>query len=240
MAAQERDREREKTSKNTEAGSTPVTQNWGASERKEKVNLAELPDDESLHHVSPEDEVEQVCFLEVPLPDTKREFQKFSRDSSSWVSNKVKKGAELTWKDIPKDKVPNFYDAMHKELTNWVKEAAVKRASQDVPRSRLLKMRWIYTFKQDGTAKARIVTKGYADPDLENLTRTSPTMTRRTRGLFLTKCALHSWTVLKGDVRGAFLQGLESEKDREIYAKPVVELAHALGGGPQDNVQILK
>ena len=228
VAAQERAREQEKS------GKVP------AKEEKGKVSLAELIDDESIYQVSPSDEVEQVCFLEVPLPETKREFQKFTRDSSSWVSNKVKKGAELKWKDIPKDKVPSFYDAIHKELTNWVKEAAVKRASKDVPRERLLKMRWIFTIKQDGSPKARIVIIGYADPDLESLTRTSPTMTRRTRGLFLTKCAMHSWTVLKGDVRGAFLQGLESEREREIYAKPVVELAHALGGGPQDNVQILK
>ena len=123
-----------------------------------------------------------------------------------------------------------FYDAQHKEISSWVKESAVRLASHDVPRERLLKTRWIFTIKADNTAKARIVIVGFADPDLESLVRTSPVMSRRTRSLFLTKSALHQWCVLKGDVRAAFLQGRESETERRIFAKRVVELSCALGG----------
>ena len=101
-------------------------------------------------------------------------------------------------------------------------------------------MRWIFTIKHDISAKARLVIIGYQDPDLGELATASPTMSRRTRGLFLTMCSLHGWDALKGDVRAAFLQGMESEEERMIFSKPVRELAEALGGKEGDHVQIIK
>ena len=80
---------------------------------------------------------------------------------------------------------------------------------------------------------------GFEDPDLTTLRRSSPVMTRRTRGLFLTMCSFKNWNALKGDVRAAFLQGESSEVDREIFARLVKELSEALGGDDQSYVQIL-
>lgn len=91
-----------------------------------------------------------------------------------------------------------------------------------------MKMRWIYTMKSDGSANLGV------------LHTTSPTMSRRTPGLFLTACSTKGWTALKGDVKAAFLQGLESEQEREVFAKPVRELNEKLGGKPESVVQILK
>ena len=206
----------------------------------EGMTLNEVLQDPQAFHVEEGQETASVCMLTVPLPETKREMKGFIHDSNTWVSKKVKRGVDLKWHEIPADRIEDFQKAKAKEISNWVKEAAVKLASKDVPRSRLLKMRWIYTIKQDNSAKARLVIIGYQDPDLGVLTKTSPVMTRRTRGLFLTKCALHGWSALKGDVKAAFLQGLESEADRQIFAAPVGELVSALGGSPSDNVQILK
>ena len=68
-------------------------------------------------------------------------------------------------------------------------------------------------------------------------------MSRRTRGLFLTACSTVGWTVLKGDVKAAFLQGQESEEQRQIFAKPVKELNEKLGGNEKsfssDNQSLL-
>lgn len=183
---------------------------------------------------------ESICTVDMDLPQTKKDLRNFAKDSNDCVSRKMKKGAELKRHQIPSDRIEDFKKAKDKEISSWMKQAAVKLASRDVPPGRLLRMRWLYTVKHDGRAKARLVIVGYQDPDLIHLEKTSPVMTRRTRGLFLTKCALHRWTALCGDVKSAFLQGLESGRDREIFAAPVEELVTALGGQPGDNVQILK
>ena len=156
------------------------------------------------------------------------------------MDNKQDEGSELKWSQIPQSRIPDFEKAKLKEVTNWVQEHAVKLWHDKVPPDRILKMRWIYTIKQDNSAKARIVLIGYQDPDLGSLKTTSPTMTRRTRGLFLTACSFKGWTALKGDVRAAFLQGLESEEERSIFARPVIELAKHLGGDANSYVKVVK
>lgn len=211
-----------------------------ARETRGHLSLAELLEDATIFQAVEESPTEQVLQVEVPLPENRSELKKFMRDSTTWVSNKLKKGVEIKWKDIPQNRIEDFKQAKAKELKNWIRQAAVRLVSHEVPRDRLLRMRWIYTLKQDGSSKARIVILGYADPDLTGLQRASPTMTRRSRSLFLTMAAQQSWTILKGDVRGAFLQGLESETERQIYATPVEELARELGGDGSQNVQILK
>ena len=178
--------------------------------------------------------------VDIPLPETKVEMKRFLKDSESWTTNKMKKGSELKWSQIPRSRIDDFEKAKLKEVNNWIQEHAVKLWHDKVPSDRILKMRWIYTIKSDDSAKARIVLIGYQDPDLDSLKTTAPTMTRRTRGLFLTACSLRGWTALKGDVRAAFLQGLESEEQRSIFAKPVVELAKQLGGDANSYVKIVK
>ena len=181
-----------------------------------------------------------VFHVSVEMPSTKKEAKSFSKNAEAWMAAKLKKGSELKWNEIPKDRLQDFQQAKMKEINNWLREKAVRLASEKVPQDRVVRMRWIYTIKSDNTAKARIVIIGYEDPDLGVLPTTSPTMSRRTRGLFLTAVAHRGWCSVKGDVRAAFLQGLESEKEREIFAKPVRELSEHLGGGPHDYVQILK
>lgn len=181
-----------------------------------------------------------VYTIEVPLPETKKEIKNFASDSTRWVSKKLKRGVELRWQDIPADRVEDFKKAKLKELNSWLREKAVKLIHHRVSAGRTMRMRWIYTLKHDDTAKARIVIIGFEDPDLEQLRTASPTMSRRTRGLYLTACCAKSWTILKGDVKAAFLQGRESEESREVFAKPVRELAEMLGGNEHSVVQIVK
>ncbi len=183
---------------------------------------------------------ERVYHIEVDLPETKKEMKHFTQDAESWVAKKVKKSAELRWHDIPHHKLEDFRKAKDKEVSSWVRESAVKLVNKEVPANRIMKMRWLYTTKTDGSAKARIVIVGFTDPDLGQIPKTSPTMSRRTRGLVLTACSTVGWTVLKGDVKAAFLQGQESEEQRQIFAKPVKELNERLGGSEKSLVQIIK
>ena len=204
--------------------------------------LSQLLGREKSYVLHDDDEIERIYMLEVDIPTKQRDVRSFTRDSTTWVTNKLKKGAELRWQDIPKDRLKDFEAAKQKEVSNWIKHQAVRRVmkEQHVTKDKIMRMRWIYTLKSDDSAKARIVIIGYEDPQLLDLQKTSPTMSRRTRGLFLTICATMGWTALKGDVKAAFLQGLESETEREVFARPVRELSTALGGDETSIVQIVK
>ena len=57
----------------------------------------------------------------------------------------------------------------------------------------------------------------------------SPTMTRSTRQLFLQNCANAGFTVEKGDISGAFLQGDDFGMDRPMVCEPLPEICQALG-----------
>ena len=204
------------------------------------LTLDELLFMDKAYVVEDGEEMTTVFMASIPLPEAKKDLKNFAKDSTAWVSKKLKRGAELRWKDIPASRLEDFNKAKLKELNSWIKEQAVKLVHGKVDESRVMKMRWIYTLKSDDSAKARIVIIGYQDPDLTQLRTTSPTMSRRTRGLFLTASSSLGWTVLKGDVRAAFLQGRESETERQVFAKPVRELSEMLGGDEKSVVQIAK
>ena len=89
--------------------------------------------------------------------------------------------------------------AKHLEIGAWLKELVCEKYRGVVPASRLMKMRWVLTFKvldrnpSKIKAKARLVLLGYSDPDLLELQTSSPTMTRRSRQLLLNLCTHQHW-----------------------------------------------
>ena len=70
-----------------------------------------------------------------------------------------------------------------------------------------MKMRWVVTFKDDGSLKARLVVQGFTDQRLGKIPTSSPTASRRSRQIFLTLAASFGFQTHKGDVKCAFLQG---------------------------------
>ncbi len=112
---------------------------------------------------NPTDEATEVFQMEVALPDDRKELKCFTQNSQEWVSKKLKKGAEIKWHQIPAHRLEDFQKAKAKEISNWIKEGAVKLFKGDVPRHRLMKMRWIFTIKHDNSAKARLVIIGCQD-----------------------------------------------------------------------------
>ena len=181
-----------------------------------------------------------LCVYEMPLPQDTRDKKKFLRDSAAWVVQKMKKGSEMKVSQMTPEQLESFKAAKKTEVQNWIREQAVRGVSHYVPRERIMRMRWVLTLKDDGRAKARIVILGFEDPDLTDLSRSSPTMTRRTRQLIMTFATVKRWRMLKGDIKSAFLQGLSSEESRQIYAYPLPELAEAIHAPVEQPVQILK
>lgn len=180
-----------------------------------------------------------VCTLELPLPETSREWKRLKREPQSFFVKKVR-SAEVKWHLLSPEKKEAFQAAKQAEVDQWIQAEAVKRAVGPIPKGRTLKTRWVLTYKESGAPKARIVLIGYQDPDLESLQSSAPTMSRRTRQVALQYSSVRQWRLLKADVKAAFLQGEATEKDRLVYALPVPELAAALGVSPNEAVQVLK
>ena len=84
---------------------------------------------------------------------------------------------------------------------------------------RVLSTRWVITSKQ-GKTKTRLVVRGFEEKDLE-IPRDSPTVGKGAMRIFLSVAGLQQWTVKTTDIKSAFLQG--KELDREIYVKPPKE-----------------
>ena len=76
--------------------------------------------------------------------------------------------------------------------------------------------RWVLTWKRvdEGNdsnprykAKARLVLRGFQDPDLAHLDKAAPTGSRNAKMIQLMACVNQNWQLLCGDVRAAFLSG---------------------------------
>ncbi len=80
-------------------------------------------------------------------------------------------------------------------------------------------MRWVLVWKnvqEDGhptvKAKARLVVKGFTDPDLTTFRAEAPTRSKAARHMLLQLGASMKFTFEVGDVKTAVLQGDKSEK----------------------------
>ena len=75
----------------------------------------------------------------------------------------------------------------------------------------------------DTEASARIVVPGYADPNVLDIRRDSPTACREAIGVLLAIGACNGrekWVLLTVDVQAAFLKGEFQDKDRVLYCWP--------------------
>ena len=106
-----------------------------------------------------------------------------------------------------------FQAAKHKELDTWLENETVSAALRSgIPLKRIMKVRWVLTWKEPEPgsdlprrAKARLVVVGFQDPDLTSLARDSPTLSLRSRLLFLAYVAAAKGQLEKGDIKNAFL-----------------------------------
>lgn len=100
------------------------------------------------------------------------------------------------------------------KLTQFNTYEEVEASGQEV-----LSTRWVITTKE-GKTKARLVVRGFEEKDIE-IPRDSPTVSKGAMRIFLSVVAHEQWTVKTTDIKSAFLQG--KELDREIYIRPPQE-----------------
>ena len=116
--------------------------------------------------------------------------------------------AEVKVPTLSAEQKRELLKAKDKELSTRVKYSVVEAASrQGISPSALMKMRWVVTFKDDGSLIARLVVQGFTDRRLGKIPTPSPTASRRSLQIFLTLAASLGFQTHKGDVECAFLQG---------------------------------
>ena len=156
--------------------------------------------------------------------------------------------SEVKLKDLKPEDLQKFNRAKQGEINNWLSTETVKRVFRhQIPEDQILRCRWLLTWKpveqpEEGEettkAKARLIVLGYLDPQLEEIPRDSPTMSKVSRMLVLQLLSTEGWDLMSFDVKAAFLQG--SQSSRTLGLEPVPELAQALKLKPNEICQLVK
>ena len=145
-----------------------------------------------------------------------------------------KSRSEVSYSDLNSEEQELFKAAKQKELKCWLDTNTVKSILRDrIHPSRIMSSRWILTWKEDNNApsgrkaKARLVVKGFQDPDIATLNSDSPTLTRDARMLLLQTVSSKNWVIQSFDITTAFLRG--KSDDRELAMEAPAELKALLG-----------
>lgn len=162
-----------------------------------------------------------------------------------------KQRSEVKLKELSPAERSLFEKAKDAEIANWLKTSAVRRMMRGtLSDDEIIRCRWLLTWKPlDPTdckpgeptvkAKARLVILGYQDPQLTEVPRDSPTLSKVPRMIILQLIASMQWRLRSFDIKAAFLQG-ETDTARRIAVEPVPELARALKLKPGELCELTK
>ena len=163
---------------------------------------------------------------------------------------------EIPWNLIPENEKQLFREAEEKQWTEHVEFGAVKplsvdesnRVEQEFGRDRILPARFLYRDKNlakrrdDASipckAKARLCVGGQRDPDLGQVQMSvdAPTANRFSLLVGLHVALARGWVVSIGDIRAAFLNGVEAPRNL-FFRQPARGIP---GLAPGQLVEILK
>ncbi len=163
--------------------------------------------------------------------DGKQDMLAFFENPQAFAATKIKKGrGEVSVKRLSDDQRSLFREAREKEVTQFLSKGAIRLVRlAGVPEDRIMKMRFVQTWKSTGAAKARLVLQGFTDPDLTELRSDAPTISKRGRMIFFVATSHIALVSEKADVVGAFLQSTNTEEVRNIFGMPPDELLDAMG-----------
>ena len=113
---------------------------------------------------------------------------------------------------------PECVEAKEKELQNWRDFNAFIEV-KDVGQA-TINTNWVLVRKSSGV-KARLCIRGDKEPGKDLIQTDSPTVNKINVKLFYVIASSFHWTVCTADIRAAFLQG--AEIDRDVYVRPPKE-----------------
>ncbi len=154
--------------------------------------------------------------------DGKQDMITSFENPQAFAATKIKKGrGEVSVKRLSDDQKAIFREAREKEVTQFLSKGAIRLVRlAGVPEDRIMKMRFVQTWKSTGTAKARLVLQGFTDPDLTELRSDAPTISKRGRMIFFVATSHFALIAEKADVVGAFLQSTHTEEVRNVFGMP--------------------
>ena len=130
-------------------------------------------------------------------------WKRFKQNHSSrnLIASTIRTGAEVSLRQLDKEARKEFDIAA--EFQSWLRyDVTAQYHHRDI-----MKMRWVLRYKESGKPKARSVIIGYHDPRVGSDVRTeAPVASRRGRNLFFMATAHNQFSILKEDVKNAFLQ----------------------------------
>ena len=71
-------------------------------------------------------------------------------------------------------------------------------------KDRVMRARWVLTWKSTGEAKARLCVLGFEDRDLTEVPRDSSTLSSHAEALILQSVSSNKWKLVSGDIKTAF------------------------------------
>ena len=170
---------------------------------------------------------------------------------AEWVLNqKPKKNAEVNFKKLNDEEKQEMLGAMRGEVSSFLEREAIDVASRHgIDPHKLLSMRWVLTYKPvtDETGnpvgtkpKARLIIRGFEDPNLLQLRRDSPTLALSNRNTLFALSAMWKWPVFAGDIKTAFLNGDVLPENEHLFGDPPQEVRDFLSMKPTDILRIKK
>ena len=198
----------------------------------EQVESGEyIHSDEDTLWSEPVDPAFDVCSFEFCLPSQQVEswIQNPDRDCAFLVSAARKASSEVQFSKLDQKEKEAFQRAKEKELMCWLDTSTVKRILRTrIHPDRIMSSRWILTYKPDPNSevgykhKARLVVKGFQDPEIDSVATDSPTLTRDGRMVLMQVVSSMNWQIQSFDITTAFLRG--KGDGRQLAMDPVPEL----------------
>ena len=177
------------------------------------------------------DPFEHACAtfaFDVPRQQLSRYITKPEENLPCLVAAAKKSRNEVRYNNLTEEEKKMFAQAKQKEFKCLLDTNTVQAILRNkIHPSRFVSSRWILTWKEDPTqiggrrAKARLVVKGFQDPDIGNLCSDSPTLTRDSRMLLLQTIASLRWVVQSFDITTAFLRGRSDSRQLAMEAPPI-------------------
>ena len=183
---------------------------------------------------------EQCYILEVPL--SRSDIIQWSQadkpeEMASVASASKRARSEVHVKDLTSKEKTLFDTAKDAELTCWIQTSALKPVLRKyLNPEQILRSRWVLTWKpieddlgnmNGKKAKARLVVLGFQDPNLTEVQRDAPTLTKEGRNTILQMISSHQWELSSFDIKTAFLRG-KADENNPLAMEPPIELRKKL------------
>ena len=124
------------------------------------------------------------------------------------VSSSRRKRVEVSERKLTESDRKLFRKAEELELQLWLEHRVSDLVmTKFVDQERVMRARWVLTWKSSGKANARLCAMGFQDPDLTEVLRDSPALSAASEALIMQWVASHKYRLISGDIKTAFLSG---------------------------------